>query len=154
MLGFTWPAAPDSTAKDDYELRLQAAYGELYKGYGNVYDATYDLMYAVAAVRGPITGSSIAAGMVRVTSGTEVATVGPGPEMSDNITLLATDASYKLRLVGTQGPPNWDDTGARMDAASVWCVDELGNYFPNALLYNPDTQQLEGTFPCFTFPAQ
>jgi hypothetical protein len=153
VLGVNWPAAEDPTVDNEYQTRFKAAYGAEYPGYENFYDAVYYLMYAVAAAAQPLTGSSIAQGMLRVTTGTELATVGPGPDMASHLTQLRVDGAFKLGLVGTDGPPNWDATGARLDAGSVWCVDASGAYRDDVLRYDPDTSQLAGTVPCFTFPA-
>jgi hypothetical protein len=63
-----------------------------------------------------------------------------------------------VRLIGANGPPNWNTTtGGRNDAGSVWCMNASGTLFPDVLRYQPPPPSggnatLTGTFPCFPFP--
>jgi hypothetical protein len=152
ILGVNWPAAEDTTLFDAYQLRYQGEYGAQTGCCENHYDAAFYLMYAVAAAHQPLTGPQIAAGMLRVTTGTTEVDVGPGSQMTTAINSLHSDTSYKVKLIGAQGPPNWDESGARNDPASVWCVNSVGNYKSDQLRYNPSSMQLDGTVSCFTFP--
>jgi len=90
--------------------------------------------------------------MLRVTTGTTEVDVGAGPQMASAVTALK-DGSAKIKVMGAQGPPNWDENGARNDPASVWCVNSLGNYQYDQLRYDPGSMTLGGTISCFTFPA-
>jgi hypothetical protein len=118
----------------------------------NHYDAAYYLMYGLAAARQPLSGSKIAAAMLKVIGGTTTIDEGPNSGMSTAVNGFK-DSSYKVKVMGAQGPPNWDDDGARNDPASVWCVNGAGAYQADQLRYNPSTMMLDGTISCFTFPA-
>jgi hypothetical protein len=158
ILGLNWPSAVDQSVNQAYQDRWIKKYHSSLPGYENFYDPVYYLMYGVAAAQVPLTGSSIASGMLRVIStatGTPVVDVGPGDDMDTYITALNQSKKQKIELVGAMGPPTWDPYGARNDPASVWCVNPLGTYYPDQLRYDagpPGT--LTGKVDpstCFTF---
>jgi hypothetical protein len=157
ILGINWPAAVNQDIYDDYQARYLQEYGLSSPYFENFYDAIYYTMYAVAGATQPLTGSRIAAGMLRAIQGTTEVEVGPGPEMASTIDALHTNASYKFKLIGAQGPPTWDVNGGRNDPASVWCVDQVGDFYGDRLRYNSSTMQLDGTIESssgcnWTFP--
>lgn len=149
ILGLNWPAAVDQTVNDAYQLRYQSAYGQSFPGYENFYDSTYYLLYALAASRVPLTGSSLVTGMARVTKGTTEVDVGPNDAMVQYVNQFKTDTNVKIKVVGAMGPPNWDAFGARNDAGSVWCLKSNGDYVPDQLRYDSSSSMLVGT-SCFT----
>jgi hypothetical protein len=152
ILGIGWPAALDQTNYDLYQSRFLAEYSLSAPGQENFYDAASYLMYAVAAATSPLDGKAIAFGMNRIISGSDIVNVGPVDEMAQTVNFLR-DLEYEFQLIGAQGPPNWTALGTRVDAGSVWCVTELGEFFPDALRYDAAESDLNGTIPCFTFPA-
>ncbi len=149
--GINWPAAVDTTVYDAYQLRYESAYGGQFPGYENFYDATYYLLYALAASRTPLTGSGLVKSMLRVTKGTTEVDVGPNDAMVQFVNQFKTDTTVKIKVVGAMGPPNWDDFGARNDAGSVWCLNNFGGYVPDQLRYDSDSSMLTGT-SCFDQP--
>ena len=165
ILGVNWPAAVDQSVYESYQARWKSAYGQREDGYENFYDAMYYLLYGVAAARAPLTGQQIAAGLLRVTAtGPKIprVDVGPGDDMATYVASLSSSTSSAIELVGAGGPPNWDLYGGRNDPASVWCVNTVGAYKRDQLLYEPSTSTLQPsdmTLPnsdldCFPFPAQ
>jgi hypothetical protein len=157
FIGLNWPAAKDQTINDAYQARWKLAYGKEERGYENFYDATYYMMYGVAAARVPITGQKIRDGITRVTSTLStvpVAAVGPNADMDQYIHDLSTDTSLNIQLVGAMGPPTWDIGGGRNDPGSVWCVNNLGTSHPDQLYYNKETSSLDGYVDCFTFDGR
>jgi hypothetical protein len=164
ILGVNWPAASDPTIYEEYQERYQEAYGARQDGYENFYDATYYLLYGLAAAAAPLDGTKITLGLQRVTArGTNAqVTVGPGADMDTYVNRLANESMTKIELIGAMGPPSWDAFGTRNDPGSVWCVNTVGAYQPDQLRYDPDTSTLqpsdttlEGSdIKCFTFPAQ
>jgi hypothetical protein len=63
-----------------------------------------------------------------------------------------------VRLLGLTGTSalQFRDDGSRAMTISAWCLfepdDDPGwiDSEPNALLYNPESGQYEGSFPCFS----
>jgi len=164
ILGVNWPAAADQTIYEAYQARWVAAHAKRQDGYENFYDAMYYLLYGVAAARAPLTGKQIADNMPRiVTAGTKVAKVevGPSDEMVEAVNNLKVGSAH-IELIGAMGPPDWDASGGRNDAASVWCINPLGAYKADELRYDPKTSTLQpsdstlttSTISCFPFPAQ
>jgi hypothetical protein len=154
ILGVNWPAAEDPTIYDAYQVRYETTYGVAAPFYENFYDSTYYLLYGLAAARQPLTGERIAQGLLRVTEGTTEVEVGPNNDMNTYINALNNDTSLKIKLIGSMGPPNWDEFGARNDPGSIWCVDPVGRFFPDRLRFNTSDSTLAGTISCFTFPEQ
>ena len=165
ILGVNWPAAVDQSVYEDYQSRWISAHSKRQDGYENFYDAMYYLLYGVAASRSPLTGKALAKGILRVTaSGTKIpqVDVGPTADMVTYVTKLGNDATTTVELIGALGPPNWDAFGGRNDPASVWCVDNVGNYKPDQLRYDASSSALQPSdatltnseISCFTFPAQ
>jgi hypothetical protein len=155
ILGIGWPAAVDQTNYDLLQSRYLAANGSTAHGQENFYDAASYLIYAVAAAKSQpeLDGKAIAFGMNRIISGSTVVNVGPVDEMAETVNILHSSQTYEFQLVGAQGPPNWTALGTRNDPGSVWCVTELGTFFPDALRYDTAESDLDGTIGCFTFPA-
>jgi hypothetical protein len=153
MIGINWPSAVDQSNYNDYQLRYFQAYQTSAPGYENFYDAAYYLMYAVAGATQPLTGSGIAAGMLRLISGSQTFNVGPD-DMDTALNTLNASRNSKFQLIGASGPPNWDTSGGRNDPGSVWCMASDNSFAPDVLRYNASTMMLDGTFSCFTFPAQ
>jgi hypothetical protein len=153
ILGVNWPSAEDMTLYDAFQLRYQGKFGNKTNCCENHYDAAYYLMYGLAAARQPLAGSKFATAMLKVIGGTTEVPIGPNSQMAAAVNGFKSEPStYKIKLMGAQGPPNWDDNGARNDAASVWCVNPLGVYGADQLRYNKGTMLLDGTITCFTFP--
>lgn len=155
ILGVNWPKALDLTVYNDYLDRYRDKYGAKIEGYENEYDATYYLMYAAAAARQPVNGPNLVKGLQRVINmaqSTPVVEVGPNEDMDTYVSLLNEKPTQKIQLLGAQGPPTWDETGARNDAASVWCFDTVGNFHMDQLRYDagpPAT--LTGAVSCYEF---
>jgi hypothetical protein len=162
ILGLNWPGALDPTIYNKYQDRYLQVYGSKEHGWENFYDATYYTLYALAASAAPLNGEKIAAGMLRVTdSGTGITQleVGPVSGMFSAVNQLASDAGWKVELLGAMGPPNWDVYGARHDPGSIWCVNSIGIYQPDKLRYDTTDSSLQpnGTpiaDACFPFPEE
>lgn len=158
ILGINWPSAVDQTVDNAYLDRWKAVYSSVEPGYENFYDPVYYLLYGIAAARLPLTGVGIVAGLQRVistTNGTPVVDVGPGDDMDQYISLLSTNSRQKIELVGTMGPPNWDEFGARNDPGSVWCVNSIGVFQSDQMRFDAGppatlTGEVSPT-DCFTF---
>jgi hypothetical protein len=151
-IGLNAPSAIDPTVYTSYISRYKLTYKAQngYDGYENFYDSAYYLLYAAsAATTLPLTGSSIAAGMVKLLDGAVSYKVGPGDEMGGAIDALSRGAHIKL--IGAGGPPTFNPaTGGRDDAASVWCVDSTMTTQSDVLRYQASDGTMQGSFPCFT----
>jgi hypothetical protein len=165
ILGVNWPAAADQSVYEAYQKRWKDVYNTRQDGYENFYDAMYYLLYGVAASTAPVDGRNLLAGLRRMTAhGTNVPQleVGPGDSMYDAVNNLATKPKAQYELIGAMGPPNWDPTGTRNDAGSVWCVNAVGYYQPDQLRYDASDSTLQPSDPaltdsdikCFPFPAE
>lgn len=154
LAGVNWAAAEDRTVYNDYMDRYQLTFGVRDEGYENWYDAAYYLVYALAGGRTQ-QATAISAGFQRLQAGM-VYNVGQ-VDMAAALTQLGK-AQGGVRLVGANGPPNWNpSTGGRNDAGSVWCLNASGILKSDVLRYQPPPPSggeatLTGTFPCFQFP--
>jgi hypothetical protein len=128
--GINYASVEDSTLYDEYlnaiQTRFQGQTG--LEGRENMYDAAYFMLYALSAAAlggADFDGDDVVSGMKALVDGSEMATVGPGPN-SDMISRVLTTLKTggKVTLVGTLGPPDFNAaTGARRSPGSVWCVD-------------------------------
>ncbi len=76
--------------------------------------------------------------------------IGPYP-VAEQIRSLADDADYRIQLLGTLGPPNFDlSTGTRKLPMSAWCLTGPLELQVDVLRYNEASGQLEGEYPCLT----
>jgi hypothetical protein len=137
----------DATFPDDTDVR----------GYENFYDAAYYLMYSAAAASrntSVSTGEDLGDGMRRLLRGPSSFNVGD----VDMPAAMAALQSTSIELIGTLGPPDFDETtGVRQTPGSVWCVNGTRAFVADALRYSqpdpadPTTATLTGTFPpaCF-----
>ena len=151
LIGLNAPSATDPSIYNSYINRYKTAYNpqtNSYLGKENFYDAAYYLLYAASAAgTTPLTGTSIANGMLRLTHGAPYK-VGPGDDMSNAIGDLSRGTS--IELIGAGGPPNFNTaTGGKDDAASAWCVDATMTTKPDVLRYQDSDGTMQGTFPCF-----
>lgn len=151
-LGVNFAAAADPNLYDLYLSRLKSKNPNVdfnLEGSENFYDATYYVLYAIAASapHGPLSGERIAAGMRRVVSGSTAYDIGPS-KVGAVLTLLRRDPEIAIKIVGTMGPPDFDvETGERHGLPSVYCLNANG-FVQNAMSYNPETQDLEGNPTC------
>lgn len=154
MVGVNYAAAEDSSVYTNYIIDFDAAYGNAVRedptrlGFENFYDAPYYLLYAVAAAGNPprLTGSALAQGMTRLISGKNVYEVGER-DMVDALSILE-NSQASITLKGTLGLATFDpSTGARNDAGSVWCVDQLGNFHPDILRWDAENEEFKDGDP-------
>jgi hypothetical protein len=151
-LGFNYAAAEDTRIYDSYFSRLTSEYSVDFplEGGENFYDATYFLLYSLAAAHqsGELTGRRAAQGMRRLITGTKSFDVGP-KEVGSVLNYLSQGEEATFSLMGTMGPPDFHvDTGARRMDPSIYCVDPGGVYIQNAALYDRDSNSLVGTPSC------
>jgi hypothetical protein len=155
IVGVNFAAARDPMLYSQYLERLQAMYPGIpnLEGTENHYDMMYLLLYAVAAAdpTPPFDGAKLAVGLRRVIDPT-----GPpfdvGPERMAAVLLRLREPTGTLRLTGTLGPADFDETtGVARTGGSVWCLDANNRYRYDLLRYDQRTGQLEGTFSCYPF---
>lgn len=155
VIGINWPAAVDQTIYNAYQDRFVTKYHYAAPFYDNYYDAAWFLLYGVAGSAQPVGGIAIRDGLIRATRGTTQYPVGPDDALDAVNTLK--NGGAKIQVVGAGGPPNWDTQGTRDDPGTVWCVNQVGTYFPDQYRYNTSTKELDGTTwftTCnFHFPA-
>lgn len=155
IAGVNAAAAADASAYEDYLARFQFAFPEVtdFRGYENIYDAVYYLLYSAAGAGQLLeNGSNLVSGMNRLLNGSTVFEVGP-TDLPQATTALAVGGSIQLN--GTLGPPDFNQfNGTREESVgSVYCVDSSGfhadvlRYVENA---DPTAATLTGTFPCIT----
>lgn len=158
LLGLVWPATIGTPAYNAYKSAyLQAYPGGKNFDQENFFDATYFLLYGMAAAGPQIYGESIAKGMTRITSSSGTPYDVGAAKVSEAFSFLAAGSSTRINLTGANGRPNWTTGGGRQNAASVWCIDNTAQhlYVPDVLSYDESSGMLTGTVPeqCFTFPA-
>lgn len=151
LAGINFAAAEDRKLFNMLKANYEAAYpGSVFQETENFYDAVYFLLYAIAASGNPakLTGDSIAEGMLRIVSKSgQTKSVGPSG-ISDILATLAVPGS-RISLTGAMGPSDFNlGTGSRIADGSVWCVG-TGGFRYDTLRLNEETNELEGTFPCF-----
>jgi hypothetical protein len=160
LVGVNGAGAVSPTNYNDYIGRWEAAFPEDrdVRGYENYYDAVYYLMYAAAAAArntSVSSGEDLGDGMRRLLRGPSTFNVGD----DDMPAAMAALQSTSIELVGTLGPPDFDETtGVRQTAGSVWCVNAARSAVADVLRYSqtdpndPTTATLTGTFPpaCFS----
>jgi hypothetical protein len=151
----------DRRLYDAYVWRFAQAYPTLgttspYTETENDYDAAYYLLYSVVAASAEpgFTGARLAEGFLRIIDPQAMAVdIGPGP-LQNEIGPLRGSADYRIQLIGTMGPPNFDlASGTRAPPVSAWCLrpitgGRLFDYVPDVLGYNVTTQEFDGVFPC------
>jgi hypothetical protein len=148
--GVNGASALDQTLYNTYQIAFDTAYPEVagQRGYENFYDAAYYLIYSAAAAGSvqSLGGDDLARGMGRLLTGPSW-----GVGYADIPYALSALQTGKITLNGTDGPPSFDPgTGAKLGPGSVWCVDSSLKQRADVLRYDPTSQALTGTFPCFT----
>jgi len=152
IVGLNAPAAPDATIYQKYLSNWEATYNEdAPQGIENFYDAAQYLLYsAVAAGERLQTGDDLLRGMGRLISTSGLAFEVGFDDLADAAFALDT-SNAAISLVGTMGPPNFDNNGGRADAGSVWCFNNLGTRQSDVMTYNKDSGQMDGSLDaCFT----
>lgn len=151
-LGVNFAGAADKTLYNLYLSNLKTAYTNFTNltldGSENYYDAAYFLMYSIAGAGNPVqlTGREVAKGMTRLVTGSQRLNVGR-MQVPDVLAALSVTNS-KIALHGTMGPPDFDTaTGVRRGLPSIYCI-EGGNFVQDAMSYDADDAQLEGTPSC------
>jgi hypothetical protein len=157
-------ASPTNSILKPYQLRFNAAYADggassASDNESNFYDAMYFVVDSlIGAGKPPLTGSDVGAGMkqiVNFNSGTPC-DMGPG-DAGFLCVSRALTTNMSVSLLGTLGPPTFDQYGARVSQGDVYCMQPVSgaqaNYAYDVLQLgsNPDggAQILEGTFPCY-----
>lgn len=145
--------AEDRTLYNGFRLRLAAFDKRARLEAENVYDAYYFLVYSLYASGNVAehTGPSLARGMLRLLSPDAAKEVPVGPGGIGNAFQLLTTPANTIRLMGTLGPPDFDEAvGARVEPGSVTCFDEDAKVHHHVLRYNRDNDEFDGDFtPCF-----
>ena len=154
IAGVNPAGAEDTRLYDAYIGRFRNRYldAQWVEGHENFYDAAYFLLYAASAAgdEAAPSGASIARGMTRLLDGTSF-DVGAEDIPRAVQHLEGPDG---ISLQGTLGPPEFDETGARLASGSVWCVadddGELAAHF-DVLRVDGANGELRGDFDCFDF---
>jgi hypothetical protein len=163
LVGVNYAEAQDTHSKtlyNTYENNLVNSYtGTLtLAGTENYYDGAYSLLYGLAAatLKDP-DGSAIAnviGTRVLGTSGTST-DIGKLAITNGSVSTLVSQATYKISLWGTMGPPNFDyASGTRVSTTSAWCIQpgtSSWDYQADGLIYDPANQVF--TDPTATKPA-
>jgi hypothetical protein len=153
IIGTNYAAAVDQTVYDAYHAHFAAAFPSdaSANGYENFYDAAYYLLYAgiAAGTKVPLVGPDLTLGMRRLLSGRSEFAVGP-EDLPGAYKALQTP-NETITLNGAMGPPDFDDTGARHDSSTVWCLMPDRSVKIDVLRLNSEGS-LEGDFPCFSLP--
>lgn len=104
----------------DYQTKFPASPTTI-SGMGPAYDATYAIAYALAATRDmPVSGSSIAAGLKKLSLGGNAIDVSPTKILAA-FQQLTTGKS--IEAIGTYASLEWDARGAPLGGlVEVWCV--------------------------------
>lgn len=155
LLGINFAGSEDTEAYDLYLSRLEGknpGAGISLEGSENFYDATYYMMFALAAAgkKSHPSGSDVRAGMERLIDpfATEYQA---GRRPSDPLGVLVSTSST-IQLTGVMGPPDFDRTsGARRGLPSVFCLDDSSGqtrYIQDALRYDSSTGKLVGEQEC------
>lgn len=154
IAGINWAGAVDRTVYDEYAFQLETNYEnvEFPISGENLYDGAYFLLYATAAAGNPSSGKLLADGMSRLVSGPPSFAVGRR-DLNLALTTLHTSFANTIELIGSMGAPAFDLGGGRREAGAVYCINSQLGYLPDGLRYDPDSEQLTGTFPCWAFPA-
>jgi hypothetical protein len=150
VVGLNYAAAEDTTLYDALVERLQTVSPDGFDASGieNTYDAIYFLLYA--AIAGGAGGTKMAAGMQRLLAGPR-RDIGP-EKIASVVERLTANPDNILSFYGTLGKPDFHrPSGGRFAYANAWCLNEDLSYAMDVLRYDPLTQQLSGTFPCFDF---
>jgi hypothetical protein len=152
LLGVNFGAAEDPSLYELYLSKLRSTYQVDFElaGTENFYDAAYYLMYALVGAGDParLTGKEVALGMTRLIDGRIDFNVGSA-NASSVVGTLRGDPNSEISLVGTMGPPDFNtSTGARRGRATIYCIDENGEYVQNAMVYDSETGTLSGSPPC------
>jgi hypothetical protein len=155
MAGVNWAGAANRTVYEEYARELTTNYAnvELPVSGENFYDAAYYLIYATAAAGNPLSGTRISQGMERLMSGPPSYAVGRS-DLNAALTTLYTSSRNTIELIGSMGPPAFDLAGGRREAGSVYCINSALEYMPDHMRYDPESEGLTGTFPCWAFPAR
>lgn len=152
IVGLNAPAAPDATVYQKYIANWEGTFNEdAPEGIENFYDAAHYLLYsAVAAGERLQTGEDLLRGMGRLISTTGLEFEVGFDDLADAAFALNT-SNAAISLIGTMGPPNFDNNGGRADAGSVWCFNALGARQSDVMTYNKDSGQMDGSLDsCFT----
>jgi ABC-type branched-subunit amino acid transport system substrate-binding protein len=147
----TAAASTGGALYDAFRLRFSQRFGSQPGIYTeNSYDAAYLLGYAiVAAGNGPVTGSHIAAGLMKMSAG---ASVDVGPSVIQN-TLNALGGGGTIDFNGASGPLDFDnETGEAPNDIDVWCVglnNQNDTVFVGAgIVYEAELGAVAGTDTC------
>jgi hypothetical protein len=155
VLGVNFAAAADPSVYEAYLARLLGGSPGVpgLEGTENFYDMLFLLFHAAAAAdpTPPFDGLKLAAGLRRLTD-VAAPSFQVGPDDMDDIFARLREPTATLRLEGTLGPADFDQTtGVARIGGSVWCLREDGSYAYDVLRFNRVTQDLDGTVPCFMF---
>lgn len=152
LAGVNFSRAEDPTLYNMLKANYLATYvGEPFYDTENFYDAIYYLNYAIAAAGNPavLRGEHIAAGIERLVSPSGVK-MSVGPSQISNVIATLASGNARINLTGAMGPSDFNSgTGSRVASGTVWCVDAASNFHYDVLRPDAQTQELEGTFPCF-----
>jgi hypothetical protein len=152
IVGLNAPAASDPSVYAKYIANWETTYNEdAPESIENFYDAAYYLLYsAIAAGERLQTGDDLLRGMGRLVSLSGTRFEVGYDQLADAAFALNT-SNASISLIGTLGPPNFDNNGGRADAGSVWCFSPAGLRQSDVMTYNKDSGQMDGSLDaCFT----
>jgi hypothetical protein len=146
------PTGPDANVYNPYVVRLRRRHPNAPAGYQRYYDAVFFLAYAIegAEAGAGIRAADVTWGMVRLIEGSERLEVGP-EDVSRVLQRLQETVVDPFSLIGTLGAPRFDaEHGTRVEAGSVYCLDEQVALHSDVLRYHPENKELRGDITrCF-----
>lgn len=157
----TNPASPTGDAYLSFELRFKSKYGAAPGTYSaNAYDAAYLLAYAmVAAGLEDLDGPAIAAGLRRLSAGTEV--VAGSSALGSTIQHLAASSEATINFTGTSGALDFDAQGEAPSSIEGWEFDldknkvvSLGILFDADGYYSPTLGSAGGGQVCLALEQE
>jgi ABC-type branched-subunit amino acid transport system substrate-binding protein len=140
------PAEAYNGFKIDYDVRYNGATSTI-SGMGPSHDAAYAIGLALAATKDmPVSGSSIAMGLRKLSSGPKVTTL--GTNVLAAFQKLA--AGTGITAVGSFGVLDWDSNGAvKGGTLEMWCIGgtpEKPAFQSSGLLFDIMSQTKSGTY--------
>jgi hypothetical protein len=123
FMGVNVATAEDDSLLGTYELAYRTLFLDANTQGNNFYDAAYFLVYGMLATRvADPRGDQIAGEMRRLLAGPVDLRMGVGDR--DAIFARLADPEASLRLIGTMGPPRFDEAyGHRVDEGGVYCFE-------------------------------
>ena len=131
-----------------FSLAYKASFGDDPGTFSeHAYDSAYLITYASVAGGMPVTGASLANGLMMMSEGNTLS-VGPN-ELNNALNALSAGGSFNFD--GASGPLDFDNaTGEAPVDFDIWCVTfntttDAASFSSSGQIWNAATQQLEGS---------